>query len=245
MIKSAEYIQFEEGFIKQALEDGCDEQFLRGYIKEADELVDTWKAAFDELAEQSNDPHYRIKLANDIIMFTISTPRLMQKAAWDQSTVSNWLGQQSQNLGMGNGVSTFLNDPKNKNFLSNFGTGAGGGGLIGLLIGLITGHPMSGMMLGGLGGAGIGAAFNQGWLKDMFNKPPVQPAQPQPGATPPATPVAKPGVAPAPTNAAVPTSGVNPTPSPAPGLAPKPGMTPPHPFTPPVSARLGMSGAGA
>ena len=65
--KSAEYIQFEEGFIKQAEAEGCDGNFLRGYIKQADEIVDVWKRTFDALAEESGDPLYRYKIANELI----------------------------------------------------------------------------------------------------------------------------------------------------------------------------------
>ena len=42
MIKTAEYIQFEEGFLKEAAANGCDTDFLRGYIDQADEIVDSY-----------------------------------------------------------------------------------------------------------------------------------------------------------------------------------------------------------
>src|ERR1035437_6841276 len=80
MIKNAQYNEFEVGFLKEAAAAGCDTAFLRGYIDQADEIVNIWKEAFDELAEKSGDPLYRYKLANEILYFNSIIPELEKKA---------------------------------------------------------------------------------------------------------------------------------------------------------------------
>ena len=170
MIKTAEYVRFEEGFIQEAVESGCDEQFLRGYIKEADTIVDTWRQAFDELAIASGDPNYRVKLANDLIYFSLINKGLDKQAAPGDigSQLGTFLGQTASKLGMGDAVAKFFADPKNQDFFKHMSFGGAGGGLIGLLLGALMGHPAAGLMAGGLGGAAFGAAYNQGYLSNLF-----------------------------------------------------------------------------
>lgn len=198
MTKTAEYIKFEEGFLKEAELHGCDVPFLRGYIKEADEIVEIWKEAFDELAEKSGDPLYRFKLAQEICYLNQIKP-ILQKQAGIQEMLQHAPAQYQQFLGgmnqggmsdiqnklqqfihgheggMGGGIMKWLSDAlqQNPNMLSSLTTGAGGGGLLGLLLGAAMGHPGMGLMLGGLGGAGLGAyEGNQGVqtaAKDAWN----------------------------------------------------------------------------
>ena len=80
MIKSAEYVEFENGFLKEAEAAGCDMPFLKGYLKQADEIVELWKNAFDELAEKSGDPLYRYKMANELIYANMLRSELLKKA---------------------------------------------------------------------------------------------------------------------------------------------------------------------
>jgi hypothetical protein len=218
MIKTAEYIQFEEGFLKVAAEHGCDIPFLRGYIKEADDIVEKWAAAWDELAEESKDPLYKTKVAMELIRLSQMRDQLYKKAGAEgllgginsymsgmtgggMGEAQNWLQGQKW---MPEGISGYLKS--NPNALSGMATGGVGGGLIGLLLGALMKHPMMGMMLGGLGGAGLGAMGTNQNFMSQFNKPA--------GGTPPKA-------EPAPTSA-----------SPAPGAAP---VEPPPHVEPPVA----------
>src|SRR5579859_2811084 len=107
MIKSAEYITFEEGFLKEATNHGCDTEFLRGYIKQADEIVDIWKEAFDELAEKSGDPLYRYKMAQELMYLSMIKPDLEKIANFDMSQIpSQYQNLLSQNQG---GISNWQN----------------------------------------------------------------------------------------------------------------------------------------
>lgn len=176
MIKTAQYREFEEGFIKEAVATGCDELFLRGYIAEADDMVETWKTAFDKLAEDSHDPQYRTKLANELLYFNMKFPELVKQADV-QDALKNMFGNMTNKMGIGGegGINSqlggFFAKPENKDLISSLIAGGGGGGLIGLLLGVLTGHPMVGMMLGGLGGAGLSAGVQQNWFKNLFDKP--------------------------------------------------------------------------
>lgn len=193
MIKTAAYNQFVEGFIKEAGDNGCDTDFLRGYIDQADEIVNIWKEAFDELAEKSGDPLYKVKLANELVYFTMRLPEL-EKKALDLSSISggfqkmiggmntagmsgmqnqlqNYATQHSQGNGMMSGMLKHLADAlhNNPNMLSSLVSGGGAGGLIGLLLGVLTGHPMIGMAMGGLGGAGAGAYLGNSNFQNSIN----------------------------------------------------------------------------
>ena len=182
MTKSAEYIQFEEGFLKEAEANGCDIDFLRGYIKEADDITDMWKAAFDEMAEKSGDPLYKVKLAMELASFSNDFPELLKQAGFEDmanSAMSGW-GDFSKNLGQGlhldqaqgwlqkQNLGPMINNAlrNNPNLLSSLVAGGGGGGLLGLLMGALTGHPMMGMMGGALGGAGLGAYAGNSYLRN-------------------------------------------------------------------------------
>ena len=174
MTKTAEYTKFVDGFIKEAELVGCDGDFLRGYIDQADEIVNIWKEAFDELAEKSGDPLYKIKVANELVYFTMRLPEL-EKKAFDLGSMQNQLegyaNNHSQGNGMMSGVLKQLADSlhNNPNMLRSLVSGGGAGGLIGLLLGVLTGHPMIGMMMGGLGGAGMGAYFGNQSMKEHIN----------------------------------------------------------------------------
>jgi hypothetical protein len=212
MNKSAEYIQFEAGFLKSAEEAGCDVTFLRGYIKEADEIVELWKNAFDELAEKSGDPLYRYKLANEILYANMLKKDLEKRADFGSTMSSipehfksflggmnnSGLGGAQNKLqdfftnhagngqGMGGGIMKWLADSlhNNPNLLSSLVAGGGGGGLLGLLLGAVMGHPLAGLMLGGLGGAGMSAfAGNQSIQNSAKSLVTGQPKEvPQPGS---------------------------------------------------------------
>lgn len=196
MIKTAQYIEFEEGFIKEAVATGCDEQFLRGYLAEADDMVDIWKSAFDKLAEDSHDPNYRLKLANELLYFNMKYPELLKEADF-MNTLREGMGGLTDRLGIGGkgGINEQLGGmfakPENKDLISSLIAGGGGGGLIGLLLGVLTGHPMVGLMLGGLGGAGLGAGIQQNWFKNLFDKPTDTGASATPAGIPNDNPEAK------------------------------------------------------
>lgn len=227
MTKTAEYIQFEEGFLKVAAEHGCDIPFLRGYLKEADEIVEKWAAAWDELAAESKDPLYKTKVAMELIRLSQMREQLYKQAGAEgllgglnsymsgmtgggMGQAQNWLQGQKW---MPEGISSYLKS--NPNALSGMATGGVGGGLLGLLLGALMKHPMLGMMLGGLGGAGLGAMGTNQNFMSQFNKPE--------GGTPPvAKPETTPGAAPA-----------------APATPPTAPVTPPpeKPIVPPANAQ--------
>jgi hypothetical protein len=195
MIKTAEYIQFEEGFLKVAEQEGCNVNFLRGFIKEADEIVEKWALAFDMLEKEYNDPQYKTKVACELIRMTMISPAILKKAEEAppaQTTEptgiagllsgftkgTGWQNSLEQGLG-GQGAPGFLGSivkylHENPDTLSGVIGGGGTGGLIGLLIGALLGHPLVGLMLGGLGGAGLGTFMThnqlQGNLHDSANK---------------------------------------------------------------------------
>lgn len=253
MTKTAEYIQFEEGFLKVAAQHGCDIPFLKGYLMEADDIVEKWAAAWDELDQQSSDPLYKTKVAMEIIRLSQMRPQLYKKAAEEglmggvnsymsgmtgggMGKAQDWLQGQSW---MPEGISGYLK--QNPNALSGLASGGVGGGLLGLLLGALMKHPMLGMMLGGLGGAGLGAmATNQNFMSHM-DKP--EGGAPPTGATPPSAPPTEAPPAPAPemppTNLGQPTGETNapikmPTPGPSTNPAP---VVPPAPVTPPTTPK--------
>jgi len=190
MNKTAAYIQLEEGFLKEAEEQGCDVDFLRGYLKQADDIVEIWKTAFDELAEKSGDPQYKIKLANEIVMFNLTYPDMIEKLAYgyedflkDTTQHLNLkpIQQWAQNAGLGTTITNALR--QNPNLLANLMATGAGGGLIGLILGSLAGHPGTGLMLGGLGGAGFGALGGQKYLEQLWGGKAEQPeTQPPPAA---------------------------------------------------------------
>jgi hypothetical protein len=175
------YNEFVSGFLKLAEEEKCDVDFLKGYIKQADEIVDIWTQAFDVLAKESGDPQYKVKLANEIIRFTQLLPQIHKQADLQDTEkgYENFLGglnngglSQGQNwLEHQSWMPQFIQQAlhNNPNLLSSLLSGSMGGGLGGLLIGALLGHPMSGLMLGGLGGAASGAFLGNQGIRDMFN----------------------------------------------------------------------------
>ena len=226
MIKTAEYLEFENGFLKEAEAAGCDVPFLKGYIKQADEIVGVWKNAFDELADKSGDRLYRYKMANELLYANMIRKDLEKRALAEapiqpvsnqydapigpgqpvsnqyqsflgngfpgvgqmQKGVENFLSQHSSGNGMMSGVMKWLTAQlhNNPNLLSSLTVGGGGGGLLGLLLGALTGHPMTGMMLGGLGGAAISAymgnkSYNDA-ANDWMNPKPNPEPKPEPNA---------------------------------------------------------------
>ena len=254
-------MEFEKGFLKEAQEAGCDITFLKGYIKEADEIVEIWKQAFDELAEASGDPLYRYKLANEIIY----AGELLKKAeneihpnatayppdntpgpsepfmnllgrttgmdGWQQG-LQGWA---SKNQGDGKGILGFLVQAmqKNPHLLTSLLSGGAGGGLLGLLFGGAMGSPGLGLMGGALAGA-TGSAYlnNQGIQDSVSNWGNPKPDSAASDASAPK---------PAGTDTAAPTTPVppkpnpvpvNPTPTNAPGT---PGVIPPKPNPVPVN----------
>jgi hypothetical protein len=193
MNKSAAYITFEEGFIKEAVNNGCDEHFLRGYIKQAEDTMDMWKAAFDELALIHNDPQYHVKIANEIAYVCLAHQDIITKIAGEQgfsypqmmSDITHGVPEIAKGQkylsslpndnpgfmgGIGNRlVGAFKNNP---NLLSSIIAGGGGGGLIGLLLGALTGHPWLGLIGGATGGGLLSSIMGnthiKGKLDDMF-----------------------------------------------------------------------------
>ena len=171
MINAEKYMRFEEGFLKEAAAQGLDVGFLKGMIAEASEIQQKWAEVFEEAEKESGDPQFRTKLANEIVYWSISTNPPIEKDA-------NWLDDMMASQG-GEGVQNFFNDTGNVisgakegdpgyNQHGGWGgaaAGGVGGGLLGLLIGLLTKNPMLGLMLGGLGGAGLGGLFGSGYAQ--------------------------------------------------------------------------------
>ena len=160
-----ESLNFEAGFLKEAEQAGCDVSFLRGLLKEADEMVASWKAAFDELADQSGDPNYRTKLAHELIYFNQRYPEVIKQAGLEDfmGSVNNGFNQ------AGSWITNFIK--QHPEFLSQLLKGGVGGGLGGLALGGLMGHPGMGMMMGGLAGAAAYPAYNMGYLNSLFNEP--------------------------------------------------------------------------
>ena len=99
MTKSAEYLAFEAGFLKEAAEAGLDVPFLKGLIAEAEEIQNKWAEFFEEAEKESGDPLFRVKLANEIVMWNIQNPPLNKTA----------------------GLSDFLQNPQIMEFFKSIG----------------------------------------------------------------------------------------------------------------------------
>lgn len=169
------YEQFEEGFLKQAAEQGADVNVLRGMIAEQAELMQKWSMAFDEIEQQTGDRLFRYKLAGELAELYADNARQVKEANADiWPMIQQW-----------------LSDPANQKLLM----GAGGGGLLGMLLG--GNNKALGGLLGGLGGAGAMYGWNNGWFDNLFGG--KSPAQPAPGAAPagPADPAQAPMAVPA------------------------------------------------
>lgn len=126
--------QFNEGFFKEAAELQMDTNFLKGLVAENDEAVQKWAAAFDEIEQKTGDRLFRYKLAGELAELMKDRPQteLMKQA--------NGMMEQIMQFAQ--------NNPEM--------AGGGIGGLLGLLLGIGTNHPLMGLLLGGLGGAGLG-----------------------------------------------------------------------------------------
>ena len=149
MIKSAAYISFEEGFLKEAEAQGCDVEFLKGLIAQAEEVQNSYAELYDQIEKESGDKLFKVKLACDLSDYII-------KHAEDQPW-NDWLMSKLTSLG-GQG---------NEGMTGGLG-GAGIGGLAGLLLGQLTGNPLIGLLLGGLGGGGLGYLFGSGRMNGLF-----------------------------------------------------------------------------
>lgn len=125
---------FDAGFFKEAEQLGMDVNFLKGLVAENNEAVQKWSAAFDEIEQQTGDKHFRFKVAGELAELLKDRPTTpMQKQANEMlQQILQW-AQENPEL-----------------------TGGGIGGLLGLLMGHSAGHPLMGLMMGGLGGAGLG-----------------------------------------------------------------------------------------
>lgn len=125
---------FDAGFFKEAEALGMDVHFLKGLVAENNEAVQKWSAAFDEIEQQTGDKHFRFKVAGELAELLKDRPTTpMQKQANEMlQQILQW-AQENPEL-----------------------TGGGIGGLLGLLLGHSAGHPLMGLMMGGLGGAGLG-----------------------------------------------------------------------------------------
>lgn len=125
---------FDAGFFKEAEALGMDVNFLKGLVAENNEAVQKWSAAFDEIEQQTGDKHFRFKVAGELAELLKDRPATpMQKQANEMlQQILQW-AQENPEL-----------------------TGGGIGGLLGLLLGHSAGHPLMGLLMGGLGGAGLG-----------------------------------------------------------------------------------------
>lgn len=148
-----EYQIFEEGFIKGATALGVEEPFMRGYLKYAQEVTDTWIPYVNAAAKASGDPDFRVKLAADIIL--LGKKQALEKCAGLGDELGNidWMGMLDSlggKLGGSSGLGGLL-------------AGGGGGSLIGLLLSKALGiSPYLGLLLGGALGGGAGYQFGTG-----------------------------------------------------------------------------------
>lgn len=153
---------FEQGFIKGAVENGVDPDFISGLAKGAEDQFNTICLSIKKAAQLSGDPMYSVKLAYELFELD---PQYMDKQSFDTSTIQN-----------------FLNNPQIHQLLKSIGgkfgggegvgggiAGFGGGSLLGLILGkLLFNDPMKGMMLLGAGGAGLGAAYGNHSFDSLF-----------------------------------------------------------------------------
>ena len=165
------YTEIEEGFIKGAEEFGIDRECIDAYLMEAQGAYDTFNEVINAAEAASGDPHYRLKLATDLISNNAS-PEVI-KTAFEKIA----LGEDGQNPIMsllealkgvaGNMASSIgsslqgtrpgVSSPEALAGSDQLGggiLGGGGGALIGLLLSRVLGiNPMIGMLLAGaLGG---------------------------------------------------------------------------------------------
>jgi len=141
--------QFTAGFYKEAADLGMNVEFLKGLVAESDDAVQKWSAAFDEIEQQTGDKHFRFKVAGELAELLKDQPDTpMQKQANDiLQQILQWV-QQNPELLAGGGI----------------------GGLLGLLLGQSSGNPLMGLLLGGLGGAGLGYYGKQkNWWNNLFD----------------------------------------------------------------------------
>jgi hypothetical protein len=180
-----EFSMAEIGFIKEAIDQGIDAQFLYGFLKQAQNVMDTYGDAISLAEKNSGDPHYRSKLANELLY---CSPYIEIVKTAD-----------------GEGIQGILSNPKALGLLQGFGKlmgatgqgafgqgGVGGGvagGGVGALLGLLMGKimfndPLMGLMLGATGGGVLGNMYGSGTLGDMakqWSQPTGE--APQPTAT--------------------------------------------------------------
>lgn len=129
----------EQGFIKQAIELGVEEEFLNGYIKYAEDMRSEWQTYVKEAEEKSADPQFRVKLAADL---------LSAHGITKEAEMGDILRQLGQMLG-------------GDEARGGAAAGIGGGGLLGLILGqLLFKNPWLGLLLGA--GAGGGLGYNYG-----------------------------------------------------------------------------------
>ncbi len=164
MIKSAAYIEFETGFLKEAKAQGLDVDFLKGLIAEAEAIQNDWSAAYDVIEKQSGDKYFRQKLATDLVTIILNKDPNIKIAGEENPWYSNEMIMNIiDKLGGGGQGGAIL--------------GTGAGGLLGLLLGLLSGNPMAGLMLGATGGAGLGGLYGAGKFKDWFGEKSPEEAQ--------------------------------------------------------------------
>lgn len=157
------YKQLEEGFVKQAVDMGVEEAFIRGYIKQAQDVSDTWQEVIKEAEIKSNDPLFREKLAMEVLL---AVPMLKQGEFSVPQDAEGWKALGSKALGGADSLIGSLGGMLGRGpGLGGMVAGGGGGALIGLLLSrLFNIDPMMGLLIGALGGGGLGGLYGKGML---------------------------------------------------------------------------------
>lgn len=150
-MRTKEYINFENGFIKGAEALGVDEPFMRGYLKYAQDVLESWVPYVATAEKLSGDPEFRYKLAADIIL--MGKKDSLEKCAGEGLGGVDWMGMLDslgKHIGGSSGLGGLL-------------AGGGGGSLIGLLLSKALGiSPYLGLLLGGALGGGAGYGIGSG-----------------------------------------------------------------------------------
>ena len=175
MFKTAEYIEFENGFFKEAAEQQCDVPFLKGMIAEADAASVKWATMFNDIEQEH--PGFKVKLAEELIQYSTINSSIIKKALEPVNPTTNEPANTPGKFDASGSLHNFLNDSRLQELLNGVTdteqgrggiVGAAGGGLLGLVLGLLSDHPILGLMLGATAGGLFGGAFGNGIVNKQF-----------------------------------------------------------------------------
>ena len=247
-----DYEQFKEAFCTASAMHGVDPEFIRGFLKQAEDYARQWEVIIEPLA--SKDPNFCKQAFDELLAFQISVTPLQKQADMGEMgpQIMGLLGQ------LGHGAGSLFGQEAGSG-LGGAIAGGGGGMLIGMLLSQLFNIPLPmAMLLGTVGGGALGyglggtqkghemmgvhppadkpaptAPTGPGQQQQVENQqhanqvgsgaPPAQ-MPPPGGATPPTQPPGHPPAPGAPPGPGAPLPGAQPPGAPMPGTPPVGGM---------------------